>query len=206
GALLLRFLEHQRARLRPRSFVEIERHLRVHAKALHGEPVAGIVRRTISTRLAEIEKNKGPAARNRVRASLSAYFTWLAREGYIDANPVTFTNKAAENGARERVLSDEELRIIWRAIDNSHFGTIVKLLMLTGARRTEIGGLTWDEVSPSSALITLPPPRTKNGREHLVPLSEPALAILQAQPRRTEADGTPRVHVFGNVVGCGYQN
>jgi integrase len=205
GALLPDFLAHQKARLKPRSYVETERHLQRHAKALHGSPIEAITRRTIAARLAEIEKHNGPAARNRVRASLSAYFTWAAKEGYVDANPVAFTNKAEER-ARERVLSDEELRIIWLATDDSQFGAIVKLLMLTGARRSELGGLTWDEVSPNLPLITLPPARTKNGREHLVPLSQPALAILKAQPKRINPDGTPREHVFGNIVGCGYQN
>jgi integrase len=205
GALLQRFLERQRARLKPRSYVETERHLKMHTKTLHGSPIEAITRRAIAARLAEIEKRNGPAARNRVRASLSAYFTWLAKEGYVDANPVAFTNKAEEK-ARERVLSDEELRIIWLATDDSQFGAIVKLLMLTGARRSEIGGLTWDELSPNLPLITLPPARTKNGREHLIPLSEPALAILRAQPKRANPNGTPREHVFGTIAGCGYQN
>jgi integrase len=205
GALLPRFLERQRTRLKPRSYVETERHLQRHTKSLHGSPIEAITRRTIAARLAEIEKHNGPAARNRVRASLSAYFTWAAKEGYVDNNPVAFTNKAEEK-TRERVLSDEELRTIWLATDDSQFGTIVKLLILTGARRTEIGSLMWSEVSPTSPLITLPPTRVKNGREHLVPLSEPAIEILKAQPRRTMADGTPREHVFGNIVGCGYQN
>jgi integrase len=75
-------------------------------------------------------------------------------------------------------------------------------LLLTGARRTEIGGLRWDEIGDD--LIILPEARTKGGREHLVPLSEPALEILRAQPRRTMPDGTPQDHVFGN--GDGYQN
>jgi len=175
----------------------------VHAKALHGSPIEAVTRRTIAARLAEIEKHNGPAARNRVRASLSAYFTWAAKEGYVDNNPVAFTNKAEEK-ARERVLSDEELRTIWLAADDSQFGAIVKLLILTGTRRSEIGGLMWSEASPT--LLTLPPARTKNGREHLVPLSEPALTILGAQPKRTNPDGTPREHVFGTIVGCGYQN
>jgi integrase len=209
GALLPRFLERQRARLKPRSYVEIERHLKTYAKALHGSPIEAITKRTIAARLAEIEKRSGGVTRNRVRASLSGYFTWLAREGYVDSNPVTFTNVADENGGRERVLSDEELRTIWLAADDgtpSKFGAIIRLLMLTGARRTEIGGLMWDEISPNLPLITLPPARTKNGREHLVPLSEPALAILRALPRRTMPDGTPWEHVFGARAGCGYQN
>jgi integrase len=205
GALLPRFLERQRTRLKLRSYVETERHLQRHAKALHGSPIEAVTRRTIAARLAEIEKHNGPAARNRVRASLSAYFTWAAKEGYVDNNPVAFTNKAGEK-ARERVLSDDELRTIWLAADDSQFGAIVKLLMLCGARRTEIGGLLYDELSPTLPLITLPPARTKNRREHLIPLSQPALEILKAQPRRTNPDGTPREHVFGTIVGCGYQN
>jgi integrase len=205
GALLPRFLERQRTRLKPRSYVETERHLQRDAKPLHSSPIEAVTRRTIAGRLAEIEKHNGPAARNRVRASLSAYFTWAAKEGYVDNNPVAFTNKAEEK-ARERVLSDEELRTIWLATDDSQFGAIIKLLILTGARRTEIGGLTWSELSPNLPLITLPPARTKSGREHLIPLSEPALTILRAQPQRTNPDGTPREHIFGNVIGCGYQN
>jgi len=206
GALLPRFLERQMARLKPRSYVETERHLKMYAKALHGSPIEAITKRTIAARLAEIEKRSGGVTRNRVRASLSGYFTWLAREGYLDANPVTFTNKADENGGRERTLSDDELRTIWLAADDNQFGAIVKLLILTGARRTEIGGLLFDELSPTLPLITLPPARIKNGREHLIPLSEPALAIIRALPRRTTADGTPWEHVFGARAGCGYQN
>src|SRR5262249_21173644 len=86
GALLPRFLERQRTRLKPRSYVETERHLKANAKPLHGSPIEAVTRRAIAARLAEIEKHNGPAARNRVRASLSAYFTWAAREGYVDAN------------------------------------------------------------------------------------------------------------------------
>jgi integrase len=205
GALLPRFLKHQSTRLKPRSYTETKRHLEVNAKPLHGLPIEAVTRRTIAERLAKIEEDTGAVTRNRVRSSLSAYFTWLAREGYLDANPVAFTNQAEEK-KRERVLSDEELRIIWQALDDwgpsDQFGVIVKLLMLTGARRSEIGGLLWDEISDT--LITLPPERTKGGREHLVPLSEPALSILKTLPRRPMPDGTPREHVFGN--GCGYQN
>jgi len=209
SALLPRFLKHQETRLRPRSYVETVRHLQVNAKPLHGLPIEAVTRRAIAERLAKIEEDNGAVTRNRVRSSLSAYFTWLAREGYLDANPVTFTNKADENGGRDRVLSDEELRIIWRILDDgppNEFGAIVKLLMLTGARRTEIGGLMWDEISPTLPLVTLPPERTKNGREHLIPLSEPALNILKTLPRRAMPDGTPEKHVFGASAGCGYQN
>src|SRR5262249_5371366 len=84
GALLPRFLERQRAKQKPRSFEETERHLTKHCKPFHRRPVEGLDRKTIGTRLAEIEKESGPSPPNRVRASLSAYFMWLAREGYLD--------------------------------------------------------------------------------------------------------------------------
>src|SRR5215831_13068378 len=207
GALLPRFLEHQRKRQKPRSYVETERHLTKHAKVLHGQPIEGITRRTIAGLLGKLETRSGPAARNRIRATLSAFFTWAAREGYIDANPVTFTNKAEEQ-VRERVLSDDELGTIWRVLDgvSSQSVAIIRLLMLTGARRNEITDLRWSEVDLDNALITLPPARTKNKREHLVPLSEPALAILRAQPQRITPDGTPREHIFGVGAGRGFQD
>jgi integrase len=205
GAFLPRFLERQRAKLKPRSYQETERHLLVHAKALHGLPAEGVNRRTIAARLADIEKSSGPAASNRVRASLSAYFTWLAREGYLDANPVSFTNRAVENGGRHHVPSDADLRAIWLALDDDDYGTILKLMMLTGARRDEIGNLHWSEVDLGDAIVTLPPARTKNRREHLIPLSEPALTILKGQPRRRNPDGTLRDHVFGRGVERGFQ-
>jgi integrase len=206
GALLPRFLERQRARLKPRSYEETERHLLAHAKPLHGLPVEAIARRTIATRLAEIAKGSGPAASNRVRTSLSAFFTWAAREGYVDANPVAFTNKAVENGGRDRTLSDAELVTVWRALGDDQYGAIVRLLILTGARRDEIASLHWSEIDLEAATITLPPARTKNRREHLIPLSEPALALLAAQPRWLEADGSDRDWVFGRGAGRGFQN
>jgi integrase len=60
-----------------------------------------------------------------------------------------------------------------------YFGRATKLLMLTGCRREEIGGLLWAEINWEKRQIELPGERTKNGLPHIVPLSEPALAILR---------------------------
>ena len=140
-----------------------------------------------------------------MRASLSAYCSWLAREGYVDANPVSFTNRAVENGARHHFPSDTDLRAIWLALDDDEYGTILKLLLLTSARRDEIGELRFSEANLDDAVITLPPARTKNKREHLIPLSQQAVAILKALPHRTNPDGTPRDHVFGQGTDRGFQ-
>ena len=202
GALLPRYLARQRAKLKPRSYVETERHLLVHAKPLHSRPVATIDRRTIAARLAEIADSNGPTAANRVRASLGTYFTWLAREGLIEANIVANTNRAPESGPRDRVLSDNELRQIWNACAGlGQYGEIVKLLMLTGARRDEIGALRWSEVDLEGATIILPPDRVKNRRQHEIPVSGAVLNILLSQQGRSLADGSPREFVFGRGAG-----
>jgi integrase len=198
GALLPRYLTQQRNRLKPRSYQEVARHLEAHAKPLHARPIEQIDRRRIAIRLAEIAETSGPGAANRVRTSLSAFFAWMVREGLLDANPVLNTNKAEEGGARERVLGDAELAAIWRALGEDQYSLIVKLLILTGARRDEIASLRWSEIDFDRAMVTLPGARTKNRREFTIPLTDSAIAVLQAQPRRLRADGSPRDFVFGH--------
>jgi integrase len=116
---------------------------------------------------------------------------WAQQQGKAESNPVAFTEKREEQ-KRERVLSDDELRAIWNAAGEGDYGTIVKLLMLTGQRREEIGGLMWSEIADGK--INLPPNRTKNGKAHFVPLAEAALALL---PKRTGRD-----HLFGRGDGA----
>jgi len=142
GAEITRYLDRKRPSLKPRTILEVERHLLVHAKPLHHLRLADIDRRTIASRLAEIEQASGPGARNRVRSSLSAFFTFAIREGLLDVNPVTGTGKADEGPSRDRTLSEAELRAVLNALDAGPFGDIVRLLVLTGQRREEMGGLS----------------------------------------------------------------
>jgi integrase len=197
GSVLPRYLAHKATKMKPRSYEEVERHLTGHLKSLHHRGIDAIDRRTVALKLAEIVASRGPTAANRVRSSLAAYFAWMLREGMLDANPVINTNKAAENGARSRVLADAEIAAIWRALGDDHYSVIVKLLALTATRRDEIASLRWSEVDLEGATVTLPPARTKNRREHVIPLAPLALDLLKAQPRRELADGTPRDFIFG---------
>jgi integrase len=95
------------------------------------------------------------------------------------------------------LLTDNELRDIWAALRDDAYGDIVRLLVLTGARREEIGALRWSEVDLAQGLVVLPPERTKNRRMHEIVLSPPALAILKARPRLVWPDGSPCDLVFG---------
>src|SRR5262249_53679179 len=96
GAELDRYLERNRTALKPRSLELIQHHRQVHAKLLHPLRLAEIDRRSIATLLGGVEVKSGPVARNRVRASLSAFFNWAVGEGLLDLNPVAGTGKADE--------------------------------------------------------------------------------------------------------------
>jgi integrase len=122
-----------------------------------------------------------------MRASLSTFFGWCIQHGLVEQNPVIGTQVAPEQ-SRDRVLSMDELAAIWRACGDDAYGSIVRMLILTGQRREEIGGLRWDEVRDD--MIVLPGDRTKNKRTHIIPLSDPARDIPAAQPRTGE-------YVFG---------
>jgi integrase len=186
GAEIERYLERKRTSMKPRSFIEVQRYLQKRAAPLHKLSLGEIDRRTIAVLLGQIETASGPIARNRLRSSLSAFFAWAIQEGLTETNPVQGTGKADEGSSRERVLTPAELRKLWHSLGDGHFADIVRLLLLTGQRRTEIGRLTWSEVDLDRKLIVLAPDRTKNSRSHEVPLSSQALAILARQDRRTE--------------------
>jgi integrase len=197
GALIDQYLETRKSDWRPRSEVEIRRHLTKHAKPLHSMPIASVSQRNVASLLNDIAKQSGDVTANRVRASLAALLGWAMGEGIRlpEGNVVAYTNKRQEK-SRDRVLSDAELKQIWNACLNDHYGAVIRLLMLTGQRFNEIAALRWDEVHDEQ--IVLPGERTKNGRTHIVPLSEPAKTILANFPRAN------REHIFGRDDG-GFQ-
>jgi integrase len=199
GAAVGLFLEHQRARLRPRSYPDVERHLLKHARPLHGMQLIKVERRDIATCITAVAQHSGAVTGNRVRTSLSSFFAWAVSSGMIDANPVIGTPVNPEH-ARDRVLAAEELRLIWNALRGDHYGAILKLLMLSGQREGEIAGLNWSEIDLARGVISLPAARCKNHRPHTIPVSEPAHAILEAQPRRG-TNGKLRDLVFGYGSG-----
>ena len=90
---------------------------------------------------------------------------------------------------RDRVLSDEEIRLIWGATEEpGTFNAIVRALLLTGQRREEVAGMAWAATEEDLSGLTLSGAQTKNGKPHLVPLSEQMRALLRAQPRREGTD------------------
>jgi integrase len=190
GVLVDQYLAARQSKWRRNTEREVRRHLTKYAKSLHRFPIAAVSQLNISNLLDSLAKESGDATSNRVRANLSTFFSWAIKRG-IDlpkGNVASYTEKQKEN-SRTRVLNDGELKTIWGACRNDAFGAILKLLLLTGQRKSEIGFLRWDEVRDEQ--ILLPGARTKNKRDHVVPLSDAAKTILE----KFRVDG--RTHVFG---------
>jgi len=195
GALMEKYLAVQQREMRPSSYRQVVRHLERHSSRLHPLPADAIDRQAIAARLNSIATDSGAVTANRVRATLSAMFSWAMKEGLVLANPVIATNKRAEK-PRDRVLTNAELSIVWGALGTDDYDTIVKLLILTGQRMGEIAGLQWSEVDLDRGVISLPAERTKNGRPHDVPLGKAARSLLAA---RSRSNG--REFVFGEGAG-----
>jgi integrase len=192
GILANQYLEARKWKWRPKSYTQYQRHLLKYAKPLHRLPITAVSQRNIANLLTDITKESGEATSNRLRSTLCSLFSWVIKEGIRlpEGNVASYTNKHQEQ-ARDRVLTDAELKTIWHACPDSDFGAIIKLLILTGQRANEIGGLRWDEVRDGE--IVLPKIRTKNKREHTIPLSGPAPSILD------KFRSNHRTHVFGAV-------
>jgi integrase len=182
GKLVQQYLQFKERELRTRSFQEVQRHLEVNAKQLHDLPLASMDQSVIARRLSAIARD-GAVSANRTRASLSAMFVWAMGEGLAAANPVANTNRREEK-PRDRVLSDVEMRTIWQSLEDDDYGTIVKILLLTGQRKAEIAGLRWSEIGKDT--ITLPAERTKNGRPHEVPIAATVRSLLEWRDRHRD--------------------
>jgi integrase len=124
---------------------------------------------------------KGQAgAANHSFTAIRTFLRWCVKRRYIYHSPIEGIERPAKAASRERVLTDEELRTVWQAADGlgGHFGAIVKLLILTGQRRTEIGHLQASYVTEHQ--ICLPKEITKNNRQHPFPIGALSAAILSS--------------------------
>jgi len=194
------FLAAKTAKLRPTTLREIRRYFTgPYFRKLHGMPIDRVSRRDVALCLSAIEREHGPIVRAVARAKANSLFVWAMRQGVTEHNPVIGTEPPERSAPRERVLSDAELADIWRACGDDDHGRIVRLLILLGARRAEIGGMRWSEINLGAGTWTLPKERSKNKREHTLPLPATALAIIRSVPMRATRDC-----LFGQRSGAGF--
>jgi integrase len=190
---------HVRRSNRPRTAQETERLLRQHVlPRWRGRMVHEITRRDVLDVLDRVVDAGAPIAANRVLAAVRKFFNWCVARDIIAASPCAGVKPPTAERARDRVLSDDELKRVLQAADKvgGTFGPLVKLLALTGQRRDEVAQMRWDEVNIDKRLWALAPARVKNNQSHQVPLSAAALAVLEQLPR---VAGSPFVLTNGGA-------
>jgi integrase len=198
--------QHAKRNLRTRSAYEIARLLENEIiSPWRGRRLSQINRGDIHELLDAIIERGSPVMANRALSVLRTMSTWAIERGIIESNPCAGIKPPTVETARERVLSDSELVAVWRAADglDPPYAEFVKLLVLTGQRRTEVAAMEWREVDLDAKLWTLPKERAKNDREHTVPLSDSAVEILRALPRIAGSDFA--LTLSGRRPICAYQ-
>lgn len=163
------------------------------AAILSQRPVRALRSRDVRAVVEAIVDRGSPISGNRTLAVLQKLFIWAAARDDIEisTNLAVGVDKQDESSRkRSRILTDEEIRLLWSACDQigSPFGPIVKLLLLTGQRRDEVGGITRSEVSADGRVWTLPAIRAKNKIEHQIPLAPAAAELLKVQRPAVEGE------------------
>jgi integrase len=146
----------------------------------------------VAEMLDKIEDEAGPVQADRVRAYLRKALSWYSeRDDDFNLNAAFVRASARANPkerARTRVLSDDELRVVWPLLSEAGtFGALLKTLLLTAQRRDEVANMTWSEIG-AEGIWTIPAERYKTKRSNHVPLSKAARAVIEAQPRMDGCD------------------
>lgn len=171
---------------RPRYASEAERALRTGFAADLAKPASALDHGRVLAVIDELAAAGRAAMASRTMAYGRACFSWALKRRRLAINPFAGL-PAVEGGSpqRDRVLNDAEIGAIWRAAGTlgQPFGPVLRVLILTAQRREEVAGMRWSEISADGKTWTLPAARAKNGKAHVVHLSEPARAVLAGVPR-----------------------
>jgi integrase len=151
-----------------------------------GDRLIGDIRRSEVVRLLDdITDDRGPAAAHKALEVLRRVFNWYAARSDDFHSPIVRGMSPMKPNKRDRILTDDELRAIWRMAESAGvFGRYVRFLLLSGARRTEASHMRWVELDGPD--WTLPPARNKTKLPLLRPLSEAALSVIGTRPEDAE--------------------
>jgi len=194
SAVIPQYLDYAAERQSANYHADVKRYLEVHWSPLAGMALGKIDRARVSKQLSELSKARGAYSADRARAALSSFFGWAIGEGIAHRNPTADTNRPIQPQARDRVLTDAEVVLVWRHSGPGDYGAIVRLLLLTAARRDEVGAMAWSELRGD--LWCIEGARTKNGVPLELTLPPLALEVLGAIPVREGRD-----LVFGSRAG-----
>jgi integrase len=194
----------QYARPRNRSWKEADRILRREFVAVHGQRDIRDIRRADILDLMDGAIERGAEYQaNRIHSNLRKLFNWCVERGIVESSPVTGIKSPTREKARDRVLVDDEIRAVLRACGEEPYpyGPFTRLLLATGQRRGEVSQMRWSEIDLDNRIWVVPAELSKNGKPHVVPLSDFAMRGLMAMPRFPDCDWvfttTRRVSING---------
>jgi integrase len=185
GATARRYVERH-AKAHTRRWKETERLLEHDAvPRWKHRPIDKISRHDVVALLDRIVDRGAPQAANVLLATLRGLFNWAVARGMLEVSPCGGIKAPGPASERDRVLSDAELELVWRAAEKLDYpaGPFVRLLILSGCRREEVGGMRWSEIDPELTVLSLPAARVKNNTAHKLPISAAMRDILQKVPR-----------------------
>lgn len=188
------------AKPRLRTWKDTEVRLRPLVRAYGNRPIGDLTRTDVVRMLDDLGKGGMGVGVNRVLTRTKTFMSWCVERGLIDQSAAEHVRAPAVEISRDRVLSDAELALVWRAAEKKGhpFGAIVQLLILTGQRRDEVGRLAWAEIDYAAREWLIPATRNKSGRPHSVHLTQAALEVLNGIeetgpmvfPTQTDLQGT----------------
>ena len=142
-----------------------------------------ISKRDVLDLLDAVADRTSPVRANRIFSNVRKLFVWCTEREIIEASPMLGIKRPGKEEERDRVLTNEEIRLIWDACEQIGwpFGPFTRMLLVTAQRRDEVAHMRWDDIETDK--WSLPGEFTKSGRSHEVPLSTLALKILEDAPR-----------------------
>lgn len=182
------FMTGRKAQAKNRAAYEVQRQFDVYINpAIGAKPIDTVTGDDARGIVKALVQSGSPLMANRVHATLATFFKWAADadQKLVPQSPYKEFSKPSDEKPRDRVLSNAELAALWNLAgdEGQPFGTIVRLLILTGQRRSEVSGIRDSELDLNARLWTIPAARAKNSQKHLVPLSPQVLAELAGVKR-----------------------
>jgi integrase len=173
----------------------VAREMRAEFVAIWGDwPLTDVTASDVAA-VIRAKATSAPGQARNLLGHLKRFFGWAqAQHSYgLEVSPVAALKPdrlTGKKAIRKRVLSDDELRALWQATEaiDYPFGPLVRLLALTGQRRSDVSGARWPEFDLVKKLWSIPPERYKTDAPHIVPLSDDAVAILENLPRFKSGD------------------
>lgn len=199
------FLGGRRKKNKPSTADETERLLQRHF------PFSGDVTRIGDRQVSEaLDAIRAPSERHHAFVAARTFFNWLVKARRIAYSPLAPFEEPRKGESRDRVLTDDELVTVWLSAPETAYGQIVRLIIVTGQRPGQIGGLRGEFIDPDQHVITWPAEQMKGNRRHSIPLTAMAADVLRLSKKGNGYEPAPAGLLFptkyGNPFGAWARN